>query len=69
MNIFTLIILGICLILIVLCLIGGIILNYITRVEDVLAENQQKLADNQKIISKRIDRKHNESKENSKFND
>lgn len=32
------------LIILVLCIIGGIILNYITRVGDVLADNQQKLS-------------------------
>lgn len=32
------------LIILVLCIIGGIILNYITRVGNVLADNQQKLS-------------------------
>lgn len=54
-----LIMLGICLILIALGAIGATIRKDIKQNVDILAENQQKL-------SRQIDRKYNESKENSK---
>ena len=43
-SIFYAIIAALFLIILVLCIIGGIILKYITRVGDVLAENQQTLS-------------------------
>ena len=48
------------LIILVLCIIGGIIRKDVNHIGDILAENQQKL-------SRQIDRKYNDSKENSKW--